>query len=183
MRKDILDVLSSNGVSIELKGYKEMASTDGYHMRGTLYVNGKKAIFCEDLGIGGECDVTVLNPVNAKPLLDIKDELAELKAYPEEESIKDLPLGFDNIFYLLAEDYSEKKELKKYAKKYVLVKFINREYEKGAFTTYEVKLDKSFIKFLIKKLSEENLTEIIIWNIECEWKTYSIEDLKKLYEI
>lgn len=41
MQKNVADFLKDKNVIVELKGYKEMPTGDGHHMRGSLYINGK----------------------------------------------------------------------------------------------------------------------------------------------
>ena len=191
MRNDVLALLNRNGVTVELKGYKEMSSTDGYHMQGSLYVNGKKAIFFEDLGVGGECDIYILNESYAKPLTDIKDELAKLSAYPEErlgasanpdtlKSMSDMPYRFDNLFYEMAEDYAELKDMRRHAKKKTLVQWENETYEKGEASMIIAPYSDLVGKQILSKMLKLEHKTVKIWNIDESWKTYTADDLKLL---
>ncbi|WP_152633146.1 hypothetical protein [Aliarcobacter butzleri] len=175
MRKDIKDFLKSKEVTVELKGYKEMPSSDGYHMRGTLYVNGKKAIFCEDLGIGGEVDTMVLDNNNAKPLLDLLPELNKFKAYPGDKIVGDLSFDIEHLFVDLAENIL----LVKSAKKRVLAKlpYVNYQ-DKNEYSEFKTPMSAEFLKFMISKLEQTKHEFIEIFNFENEWINYSVSDLK-----
>ena len=180
MRQDVLDILNNHNLKVELKGYKEMPASDGYHMRGNLYVNGKRALLCEDEGRGGELNIDILNQKNAKPLLDIIVDLNKLKAYPGDKTIGDLEYQIDNMFYTMAEDFLELKDMKRRAKKAVLVKFKNKKYETGEFTIYKNQIvNKPMMEHLLKTIQNEK-TKIEIWNIEEKWVSYGIRDLQNL---
>ena len=43
MRKDVQNFFDKNGVKVELKGYRELKTSDAYHMIGNIYINGKKS--------------------------------------------------------------------------------------------------------------------------------------------
>lgn len=178
MRIDVMEFLKANNVEVELKGYKEMQGQDGYIMQGTLYVNGKKAIWCEDGGFGGGCNVSTLNEKNAKPLTDIN--LAQLKAYPNDETLGDLPYDVEKMFYEMAEDFLERKDMLRRARTKTLVKFSNREYEIGEFTVYSHKCDKGMINHIIKEMEKGSQEKIVIWNIAKEWKSYTINELREV---
>jgi len=180
MNSQIKDILSKNNVSVELKGYKEMPSSDGYHMRGNLYVNGKKSIFFEDLGLGGECDIEILNSANAEPLLKLIPEFNKVKPYIDREPELDTPYELETLFYELAEDLLLLKDLKRRAKKGVLIKFKNEKYDKGSFSFYKYKMSYQFLDFIIKKLKDENMQSVEIFNFDNEFKKYSINDLKNI---
>ena len=180
MRKDVLDILNKHSLTVELKGYKEMPASDGYHMNGTLYVNGKRALLCDDAGRGGELDIDVVNQKNAQPLLDIVEELNTLKAYPGDKSLGDLKYQLDSMFYTMAEEFLLKKDMKRRAKNTIMVRFGNREYSEGEFTVYKKQtVSVGMINHLLKTIQTEK-TRVDIWNVEQEWKTYGVRDLQNL---
>ena len=155
MREDVKMFLKEHHIKVELKAYKEMQTSNGYHMIGKLYINNKQAFYCEDGGFGGDCIVRVLNKDNAKPLLDIKKELGELKAYPGDEKIGNLNYEIDTMFYELAEDLLILKEIKKLSKKKTLVRFEDTQYSKREYLVFNhicnIKMIKNLIFFSEKK--------------------------------
>ncbi len=182
MNSKIEGLLEKHGLNVSLKGYKEMESTDGHHMKGTLYINNKKAILFEDMGFGGGCDFEILNPENAKPLTDIEAEMKEIKAYPESETISDIPYMFENLFYEMAEDFLVLKDLKKYTKTKTLIKWGNEEYGKGEFGYISRIFNKNVLQYIFEKMEEKEIETIELFNLETRWKTYSINDLKTAHQ-
>ena len=180
MREDVKNIFAKHGITVTLKGYKEMPSRDGYHMRGSLYVNNKRAIFFEDEGRGGECTLDILNKDNAKPLMDIKDELSKLKAYPGDETIGDSEYRLTNLFVEMAEDHLYEKVLKKTAKKSALVRYENQDYDNNTHTRFNDQMDKMLLNHLISRLNKRKEKTIQIWNFEQKWVTYTPKALKNI---
>ena len=180
MREDVKMFLKEHHIKVELKAYKEMQTSNGYHMIGKLYINNKQAFYCEDGGFGGDCIVRVLNKDNAKPLLDIKKELGKLKAFPGDEKIGDLDYEIDTIFYELAEDLLIFKEIKKLSKKKTLVRFEDAEYSKGEYLVFNHICNMKMIRNLIARMKVEDFVSIEIWNLEKDWVEYSLEELKRI---
>ena len=181
MRKDLEDLLNKHNIRLELKGYKEAPSTDGYFMTGNLYVNGKKAINFTDGGYGGECEIEILDKNNAKPLLDIKKEIADLKAYPDDqdEKMREHPLDLDDVFYTMAEELLEKKDLVKKSKKKILLRFLNKNYSKGGYDFLNRFFDAKGLKNVIAILERDKVEKIQVFNFENKWIDYSVEELKE----
>lgn len=85
MNLQVKDLLQKNGLNLELKNYKEMEARDGYHMKGTLYINGKKGILFEDLGNGGGCEYEVINEEISKPLIELVPQMKEINSFTKEK--------------------------------------------------------------------------------------------------
>lgn len=189
MRQEIKDFLASKGITVELKGYTEIPASDGYNMRGTLYVNGKRAILCQDYGYGaGMEELDILNEKNAKPLLDLADEIGKkFKAYPGDEHIGDIPYSLDNMFYTLAEELLKAKaelkeinKIKKAAKTKTIFKWEDKEYEEGIYAYFNYAFDKDMLLHIIKKMKEKNHKTIEIFNFNNAWEKYTIPQLEKI---
>jgi hypothetical protein len=177
MRKDIQKILDDNNIRVELKGYKEMPSQDGYHMNGNLYVNGKRAINCNDGGFGGGLDISILNQDNAKPLLDIAKEFFKIPAYPDSPELKDVPYTIDTMFYEMAEVFLESKALKRRMKNNTLVRFESESYSKGSYTSFSHVFDDRMKKFLISEATKNGDKSISVWNVNQDWDFFPISDL------
>ena len=185
MREDFKNLLKNNDITLELKDYKEHPSSDGYFMTGNLYVNGKKAINFLDTGTGAGCEVHIINQNNAKPLLDIKKDMENLKAYPNDKEISHLPFALDDLFYIMADDLTEIKALKKEAKKHIVLKFNNIEYKDGEYSVLKTKMCEGALNYIIKKLENTKQDSVIIFSLEkSEWEKHTINDLKdKIVEL
>jgi hypothetical protein len=156
---EMLDILKENNIEVELKNYKELQTQDGYHMQGTIYVNGKKALICEDGGFGGPLDVRQYltktqfekgqKNKHAQLLIDIfndekilKDKIVNtifnITNKEGEKSI--LYCDIDSLFYLLAEKFLEHKDMKKRSAKNIIYKLVDEDLKEGEF--YQLSINK-----------------------------------------
>lgn len=176
MEPKIREILKKHNLTITLSGYKEMPSTDGYHMRGTLVINGKKAIFCEDCGHGGGLDMEVLNKEYADLLFNLKEEV---HAITYDYAGAEINASLDSIFYGLAENNI----LQKRAKKCLLAKFNNEKYQEGQYVEFNfhkpIEMSQELINCIVREMEKRKSEKIEIFNIKGDWGyVYSIETLK-----
>jgi hypothetical protein len=200
MRADVKNVLRAAGVQVELKGYKEHKVYESYYMQGTMYVQGKKAIQFTDRGDGGECHLVILNDANAEPLLNIEPELAKLPAYERDDLMKRTgstesdsiiesmvadPYTLTSMFYAMAEDLLEFNRMKVKAKKSTMVKFGGVTYADGSYEAYAMPIgERAFLNIVAELLKKPDCDQHVqIWNLDQEWKTYTLLELQKILKL
>lgn len=186
MRKDIVEVLKTLDVKLELKNYKEFSTSDGYYMRGFIYVNGKKWVECIDEGHGGECEIFEINKIN----IPLEKELEKLKAYPNNKILGDEPLKIDNLFYILVTEYNLQKKLKNISRKKTLIQWEDSDYNCENETTIEYSFfnisvnNKNYVlpvlNNILKTMNEKNMKNVKIWNFTQSWKTYTKKDIENI---
>ncbi len=214
MKKDanyFTGMLESKGFKVELKGYKELPSHDGYFMTGSIYIDGKKVFNCEDGGYGGECEIDVesKNDELAKKVQKAFDEINIVLAKEQEKlvaSLKndenkdkdDFHILYDNdystyeyeievskIFYELAENLMRIKDLKKHSKnKYMFSFQFKDENDVQSYKLYDKKYElKSVYKAILKIMEKDSVKEVLKFDeTRMIWIKIDLEMMKKMAE-
>jgi len=158
---EVLEILKENDIKVELKNYRELQTHNGYHMIGDIYVNGKKALTCEDGGFGGPLDIKQHLTKKqfekgeknkyAQLLIDVFEDKNILKNkvintifnITDKEGNKSiLYFDLDSLFYQLAEKYLEDKEYKKLSAKKILYRPVEENeklLENGQYYSIDIK--------------------------------------------
>lgn len=214
MKKDakyFTSMLEAKGFKVELKGYKELPSHDGYFMTGSLYIDGKKVFNCEDGGFGGGCEVDIetTNSDLAKKVEIAFEEINVILAKEQKELVASLTteenkdkdtfhILYDNgfstfeynieaskIFCELAEIFMRTKDLKKHSKNNYLFSFeFNDESDVKSYFKYAKKYTiKSIYNAIWNTMQKDGIKEILKFDeTRMIWLKFDLNMVKKMMD-
>lgn len=148
-------------MKIEIKNLKQLAmGREGIPFSASIYIDGKKAGTVTDDASGGEYRYYFED----RELLKRFEEYGNSQFYEEPFRGKPMAKGPDGVIGELVDKQTEEKELRRWCKKGLLVKFKNRSYAPGEWSEFRMpkgrKVDLKWLRDAVTKKHPDNILEI-----------------------
>jgi len=183
MNNQAKQILSENNISLELKDFKEKRKNRVLNTSGIICVNGIEAISFKSIE-DEEFTYEIINKKESKKLLSLMPKLSDISITVEgidygESYYFEMEYDFENLCFDLGNDIKNTKYLKKLCKKNTLIRYINEDYEDSESVVYKYTLNKSLVEFIGTVITKRKQSSVFIYNIDEEWKEYTISELLK----